>query len=256
MRRVVTALVLAPFITYIVLGAPPWAFLLVLGAIGVLCFHEYGGLVAAHGIERPGWIGMAAGLVIMIVPQIDVVFGLVAVLALALALRSADLRAELPRAAALVLGVLYIFGAWRCAALLRWMSPHWLMFALVLNWAGDIAAFYVGRSIGRHKLAPRVSPGKSWEGAAGSLAGSLLAGGLYAHYLIPSVPLWLPLGLSAAGNIAGQGGDLAESALKRGAAVKDSGTLLPGHGGWLDRVDGALFALPVTYFLLRLNELR
>lgn len=256
MRRVATSLVLIPFITYIVLGAPPWAFLAVLGAVGVLCFHEYSGLVAAHGIEPSRWIGVLAGLVVMIVPQVDLALGLLALLALSLALRSADFRSVLPRAAALVLGVLYVFGAWRCAALLRWMNPHWLMFALVLNWAGDIAAYYVGRAIGRHKLAPRISPGKSWEGALGSVAGSLVAGGLYAHFLIPGVALWLPLTLSAAGNIAGQVGDLSESALKRGAGVKDSGTLLPGHGGWLDRVDSTLFAVPVIFLLLRLSQMR
>jgi phosphatidate cytidylyltransferase len=103
-------------------------------------------------------------------------------------------------------------------------------------------------------MAPRVSPAKSWEGAAGSVAGSMLFGGLYAHYLIPQAPLAGALALAAAGNVAGQLGDLCESALKRGAGVKDSGTLLPGHGGWLDRIDSSLFSVPAVYALLKFLE--
>jgi phosphatidate cytidylyltransferase len=138
----------------------------------------------------------------------------------------------------------------RCAIDLRGISQYWLFFALSLNWVGDIAALYIGRMIGRHKLAPLVSPGKSWEGAAASMIASVAYGALYFPRLLPSVPLLEALGLAALANIAGQLGDLCESALKRGAGVKDSGTLLPGHGGWLDRVDSTLFALPVVYFIV------
>ncbi len=176
---------------------------------------------------------------------------LIAVGAMALALRSADLNNALPSAAALTLGVLYIFGAWRSAAEIRVISPHWLMLAMLLSWVGDTFAYYTGKAIGRHKLAPRVSPAKTWEGSTGSVVGAMLAGWIYAHYLIPGAPLWLVLMVSAIGNVAGQLGDLCESAFKRGAGVKDSGTLLPGHGGWLDRIDSSLFTLPVFYALLR-----
>ncbi len=117
----------------------------------------------------------------------------------------------------------------------------------MLNWIGDIGAYYVGRSIGRHKLARIVSPGKSWEGAAASLLASMIFGLTFLHWAIPAVPIAEALALTAVANVAGQFGDLCESALKRGAGVKDSGTLLPGHGGWLDRVDSTLFTLPVVY---------
>ncbi len=150
----------------------------------------------------------------------------------------------------MLLGLVYIFGAWRCAWLLRSISPHWLMFGLAVNWVGDMAAFYVGSAIGRHRLAPRVSPKKSWEGAIGSVIAGAAFGAAYLHWAIAAVPLWEALGLAAAVNVAGQVGDLAESAIKRGAGVKDSGNSLPGHGGWLDRVDSSLFGLPVLYFLL------
>jgi phosphatidate cytidylyltransferase len=96
-------------------------------------------------------------------------------------------------------------------------------------------------------MAPRVSPQKTWEGAAGSVVGGVIAGGVYAHFLLPAVRIEYVLALGVAGNIAGQIGDLCESALKRGAGVKDSGSSLPGHGGWLDRIDASLFSIPTVY---------
>ncbi|HEY3840842.1 MAG TPA: phosphatidate cytidylyltransferase, partial [Bryobacteraceae bacterium] len=111
-------------------------------------------------------------------------------------------------------------------------------------------AYYVGRRWGRRKLAPRVSPGKTWEGAMASAVVSAIAGVLALPRLIPGVGFGEALVLALAANIAGQVGDLAESAIKRGAGVKDSGTLLPGHGGLLDRVDSSMFALPVLYGIL------
>jgi len=126
------------------------------------------------------------------------------------------------------------------------------MYALLLNWAGDIGAYYIGKPYGRHKLAPRVSPNKSWEGSVASVFTSMLVGWLYLSRALPEVPLSHVLGLTAVANVAGQLGDLAESAMKRGAQVKDSGAILPGHGGFLDRVDSTLFALPVIYAYLLL----
>ena len=103
-------------------------------------------------------------------------------------------------------------------------------------------------------MAPRISPAKSWEGAAASLIASSVFAALYLPRLIPAVTLVPAVALGIAGNVAGQIGDLAESALKRGAGVKDSGNMLPGHGGWLDRVDSVLFAMPVIYALMRWVE--
>jgi phosphatidate cytidylyltransferase len=251
MKRVLTALLLIPFFCYIILWAPLAAFLAAVAAVAVLCFREYADLVSRHAIEKPGVFGYVAGLLLLFLPGKD--FGflvLVAILAMALALRSRNLVDALPAAAAMLLGVIYVFGSLRCGIDLRAISQYWLFFALSLNWAGDIAALYVGRLIGRHKLAPRVSPGKSWEGAFASVTASVIYGALYFPRLLPSVPLFEGLALAALANIAGQFGDLCESGLKRGAGVKDSGTLLPGHGGWLDRVDSSLFALPVIYFVV------
>lgn len=252
MKRLITAALLIPLIVYLVLWAHAWAFLAVLAAVAVLCFHEYSGMVEGHGVERPGLWAIAAGLALLLAPHAGYAAVLAAMLAMGLAtLRARDLNTVLPSAGAALLGIVYIFGAWRCAAELRWINPHWLMFALAINWMGDTAAMYAGRTFGRRKLAPHVSPGKTWEGSLGSLAGSLVFAALYARFLTPS-PLWQILLIAAAGNIAGQIGDLCESALKRGAHLKDSSTLLPGHGGWLDRVDSSLFSVPLVYFLVRI----
>jgi len=144
-----------------------------------------------------------------------------------------------------------------------------LLYLLLVVWAGDIAAFFVGRSLGRHFMSPRISPKKTWEGALASLIASVGVGILLYTYALPissallsiqlmerrdgyfalqSPPLLTTLLLSAGINIAAQFGDLVESLIKRGAGVKDSGTLLPGHGGMLDRIDALLFAAPVLWY--------
>jgi len=144
-----------------------------------------------------------------------------------------------------------VFGAWRCAVDLHTIGVQWLLFALAVNWVGDIAAFYVGRSLGKHKLAPRISPGKSWEGSIGSMAAAVIFGYAFFLHVMPALPLAHMVALSLLANAAGQVGDLAESAMKRGAGVKDSSALLPGHGGFLDRLDSSLFTMPVVYYYLR-----
>jgi phosphatidate cytidylyltransferase len=249
MKRVITAVLLAAYAVYLIFWAPDWVFALGVTAVGAICYWEYSGLVKGHGIPRPGTFGFLAGLVVLFAPQRLTLlgFGLLAVLSLATALRYTDLKDVLPQVACAILGGLYVFTPWRFAMRLRSENRHWLFFALGICWAGDIVALYVGRAFGKHRLAPLVSPKKSWEGAIGSVAGSVLFGIAYMHFFVPDIPAWQIALIAVAGNIAGQFGDLAESAMKRGAGVKDSGHLLPGHGGLLDRVDANLFALPVVY---------
>jgi phosphatidate cytidylyltransferase len=121
-----------------------------------------------------------------------------------------------------------------------------LLFALVITWVGDTAAYFVGRSIGKHALAPHLSPKKTWEGTVASFLGSLVVALVFARFI--NVPLPHLLAMAAVGNIAGQVGDLLESAYKRSAGVKDSGSLLPGHGGVLDRIDALILAIPVVWY--------
>jgi phosphatidate cytidylyltransferase len=125
-------------------------------------------------------------------------------------------------------------------------GPKLLMFVLVITWVGDTAAYFVGRAIGKHPLAPVLSPKKSWEGTVASIVGALLVAIVFARWL--TVPLPHLLGMAVVGNVAGQAGDLLESAYKRSAGVKDSGSLLPGHGGVLDRIDALILAIPVVWY--------
>jgi phosphatidate cytidylyltransferase len=152
-----------------------------------------------------------------------------------------------PWSAALA-GVLALVPAWLALVRLRIDPPHgaqWVLFALILVWVADIGAFFFGRHFGRMRLAPDVSPGKTWEGVAGGAAVSVvvaIAGGLWFH-----VPLrtFLPLCLAVvAFSIVG---DLTESLLKRFAGIKDSGTVFPGHGGVMDRIDSVTGAAPVLF---------
>jgi len=129
---------------------------------------------------------------------------------------------------------------------LRVQGRPLLLFALVITWVGDSAAYFVGRSIGKHALAPRLSPKKTWEGTVASILGSLIVALIFGRFM--TVPLVHLLGMAAVGNVAGQVGDLLESAYKRSSGIKDSGSLLPGHGGVLDRIDALILAIPVVWY--------
>jgi phosphatidate cytidylyltransferase len=133
-------------------------------------------------------------------------------------------------------------------------GPLLLLFALVITWAADTSAYFVGRAIGKHPLAPHLSPKKTWEGSVGSMIGSLAVAYGFSFWL--RIPLPHLLAMAALGNVAGQMGDLLESAYKRSAGVKDSGSLLPGHGGMLDRIDALILCFPVIWYYLVLVNLR
>lgn len=149
-----------------------------------------------------------------------------------------------------VLGIIYIPLFLSCMVLIRndVDGIAWIFFLLTLVFAGDTGAFYVGRLFGRHKLCPAVSPGKTIEGAIGGLAATLGAGLIFMSCFLKSLPLGPGILFFLSIGVVGQVGDLFESELKRYADVKDSGSILPGHGGILDRIDALLFAAPVAYF--------
>src|SRR5208283_1313474 len=131
-------------------------------------------------------------------------------------------------------------------------GPRFLLFACGITWAGDTVAYFVGRGIGKHLLAPKLSPKKTWEGSVGGMVGSLLVAWAFSYWI--KIPVGHLLAMGAIGNVAGQMGDLLESAYKRSAGVKDSGGLLPGHGGILDRIDALVLCIPVIwYYLVVLN---
>ena len=259
MKRILTAFLLVPLGVYSSLFAPWWIFVAVVALVAVLCFREYAQMT---GSFAP--LGYAAGLLILIAPPRETILIVIlsALASMCLPLAAPDLEKAVVRSGTLILGVIYIFGSWKTAILLHDIQTpvlrhlqagqHWLMFALMVNWIGDTGAYYVGRKFGRHRMAPSVSPGKTWEGAIASAATAVIFGMIYLPLAITGTSFLTAVLVALAANAAGQVGDLAESAIKRGAGVKDSGTLLPGHGGAMDRVDSTMFALPVLYTLVSL----
>ena len=256
MKRVVTSLILIPVITWVVLFAPSFVFAATVCLFAALCWMEFSSIAGHYGARFTAFAGWIPGLAFLLIQRHEMLCLMaITLVALAMSLRVDNLKDAIPSSALFTFGLLYTFGTWRSAIALHELSPYWLLFALTINWVGDTAAFYVGRSIGKHKLAPAVSPGKSWEGAIASAVAAGVFGVVFLRFLLPETPLYLAALFAVAGNAAGQFGDLAESALKRGAGVKDSGTTLPGHGGWLDRLDSSLFSMPVVHLLLRVSGL-
>jgi phosphatidate cytidylyltransferase len=125
-------------------------------------------------------------------------------------------------------------------------GPRLLLFALVITWAADTTAYFVGRAMGKHPLAPHISPKKTWEGSVGGMFGSLIVAWAFSYWI--RIPIGHLMVMAVIGNVAGQMGDLLESAYKRSAGVKDSGGLLPGHGGVLDRIDALILCIPVIWY--------
>lgn len=282
MKRVLTAAVLVPLVLLVVFRAPLWLFALVVAGVAILALHEYLNILKAHDLKPMRILAYAVGLLafcwtyIQCVPMLVVVplpkfvqdgWGVVLMLpiifGIPLVFRS-DLRKGLLDSAGSCFGVLYIpFSLMLLLPLRSGFSPWLVVFVLFSVWAGDTAAYYVGRTLGRHKLAPAVSPNKTWEGSAGSIIASVAVAFLIFHYQLevtnlfrgfhgteleyfPSRGQMIVLGIVT--NIAAQFGDLFESAIKRSAQIKDSGSLLPGHGGVLDRIDALLFAIPVVWY--------
>jgi phosphatidate cytidylyltransferase len=185
-------------------------------------------------------------------------------------MRRAELASAFPAAMVSSFAFAYIALPLACLVQLReqWQGSFYLLYLLLLVWAGDVFAYFIGKPFGRHRMSPRVSPNKTWEGAVASVLASVAVGLLMFHYSLPlstallhahlidlrdgifnnQQPSLIPIiALSVILNIAAQLGDLVESLIKRGANVKDSGAILPGHGGMFDRIDALLFAAPVLW---------
>jgi phosphatidate cytidylyltransferase len=251
MRRILTALILIPSVIYVIFFGPVLLFRLVVAALGFACFHEFSGIAEAQEIRIPVWLGQVLGLVFLLAPVADWRLVLALTMAVMLwALREERLSDAIGMSATTLLGIVYVYGAWRCADALRDQSPWWLFFAVSINWVADSAALYVGKTFGKHKLAPVISPAKTWEGAVGAAVFATAFGMVLLPRVVAEISVLQAGLLSLGACLAGQMGDLAESALKRGAGVKDSGHMLPGHGGWLDRLDSTLFSMPVVTFYL------
>jgi len=276
MKRIGTAAVLIPLVLLLIFAGPTWLLTLVAALVAELALWEYLALADAAGAKTPRIAVMVAvGLLFACVfRRPDFLGPVLGALGLALfivcAFRS-PMNRVLPDTAYSVFGLLYIGVSLTTLPLLSEQEngPSLLLFLFFVVWSGDTAALYVGRAWGRRKLAPAISPGKTWEGSIASIVGSvliallliLLAGelsrgnfGRLSSLLSYPGSIFGWLVLAAILNVAAQVGDLVESAIKRGAGVKDSGTMLPGHGGMLDRIDALLVAAPVLWYALLLQQ--
>ncbi len=289
LKRILTAVLLIPIVLLLVLRAPVPVVALVSALVALLAVQELLKISEAYKIRPLHWptyifvglfflflalnLGHATPLlstslfagsglfVAAIAPFVFLVIGM----------RRADLSTGFPAAMTSAFAFAYIALPLGCLVQIREQASgtFLVLYLLLLVWAGDIFAYFVGRSLGRHLMSPRVSPKKTWEGALASMIASVGVGMLLYNYALPistallnarliekkdglfaleKTPLWPIILLSAAINVAAQLGDLVESLIKRGAGIKDSGTLLPGHGGMLDRIDALLFAAPLLWY--------
>jgi len=262
MKRLLTALVCIPIALLAVFRLPGGWFLLGVVALLELAVFEYikigehwapGGVLRsllvlvpvatfllAGGLLPPDLGGLESAFVWLALLLMTVGSGTLAISA----------RAPIEQGAAsvglLAFGVPYFALPSASLYRLQVFDPWVLALLLAIVWLGDSGAYYIGKTWGRHKLAPRVSPNKTWEGAIANIAAGMLAATAWSYWRLGEVDGWI-LFLAALVSTAAQIGDLVESLLKRGAGVKDSGQILPGHGGMLDRMDALLFAAPVMW---------
>jgi phosphatidate cytidylyltransferase len=274
MKRILTALVLIALVVALIFFGKLWMVTLLAAIVAALAALEFRGFTEAGGCTIPLWWTIFAVALFFIAtfyrPQdtITAVAFVTLVLFAVAAFRTSMERVLWETAAGLLMLVYIAYPLTLVPQILNEENgTALLLFLFLCVWSGDVAALYIGRRFGRHKFAPRLSPNKTWEGAVASLFGSIVFGmglvlagdwftatGSTFTQLHTTEPWWVFLILAAGLNVAAQFGDLLESALKRGAGVKDSGTLLPGHGGILDRIDALLVAAPVLWFVIAVRE--
>ena len=272
LKRTLFTVVAVPFaIACIYFG--DWAIAALLAILSALGAWEFYRIVRSTGVEPLDTIGIpAAGIMPLLVHAhhrnvFTIPIAALAVLMLVIFAAAIWMRGltgkPIAAVATTVFGIAYTGGMLSFAYALRYhdyavgnrAGAALLLLPFVITWTSDTGGYLVGRTFGKHKLIPSISPGKSVEGAIGALALSIIVSWVYVHQVLrPQAQLALaPLAIIAFGaiiSVAVQTGDLAESMIKREAGVKDASQILPGHGGILDRFDGLIFALPVAYLLL------
>jgi phosphatidate cytidylyltransferase len=251
-------LVVPPLILLIALGPPAVLSLMVLVAT-FLGLREFYPLAFPHSqwVERSVGIVLGIGLALLLSSgQIALVPPYVVFLLLVLSVlfmaTSQNLLSAISNVGVILLGILYVGFLLAHVSLIRNLAlgRQWVLFLIATVWAGDISAFLFGSRLGRHKLYPKISPKKTVEGLAGGLLGSAVVAVAFSLLFLPQLKTGPCVLLAFAVGILGQLGDFTESMLKRSAQVKDSGSLIPGHGGILDRLDSFLFTAPFLYYFL------
>jgi phosphatidate cytidylyltransferase len=257
-KAAMAAIMIPPILFLIVVGPPVVLYLMVLLAT-FLGLREYYNLALprSKSIERA--VGIGLGLILSLIisfgalreisPFLVIILLVLAVLAMA---ASQDLSSTVSKMGLALFGILFIGFLLAYVSLIRSMSngTSWVLFLIITVWTGDIFALLSGSFLGRHKLYPKISPNKTFEGLAGAIVGSIIVALAFSWFFIPNLKIGPCILLAIGLAILGQLGDFAESMVKRSAQAKDSGTLIPGHGGMLDRLDSFLFAAPFLHYAL------
>lgn len=259
-RRVITAVAGIPIVVCLALFAAFPVFVAAVMLVSILALHEYFALTKTHGTTPLVWIGHLIGAAIILSfcfsgsPLVVLLPSSSALILMAALFLRRDLKPALETTAATLFGPWYVCGLMGAVVSIRLIDAmglpggHLLLLLFVIIWANDIFAYAAGKTLGRHKLAPQVSPNKTVEGAVAGLVFGVIAAVIYAHFFLPDLA---PSNAALLGTVVGffgQIGDLCQSLLKRSANVKDSGNILPGHGGMLDRIDSLLFGAPALYY--------
>jgi phosphatidate cytidylyltransferase len=258
-KRIASALIILPPLVWFLCYASPVLFLILVLILIGLSLHEYVHLLQQVRLSVCTSVTFLAAFALASIAYLGgwrwlpiALFLSMVALTLSVMLIPSHGSPILPTLVYSIFGVLFIGWNLSHLILLRLLpAGQWyILFLCVVVWVGDSVAMYVGKSLGRYKMAPTISPGKTWEGAVGGAVGCVLTAVLSAGFWLPHLVLWqcVILGLCISG--AAQISDLGESMLKRYAGVKDSSRLIPGHGGILDRIDSMLFAAPTLVYAL------
>lgn len=265
MKRLLTAVIVLPFlIASILISWLWWLFVLLAAAAMVLALWEFYLLSKRLQLKPDSVAGFVAGAALITIslqhePWLNFFLFLVVIMVLVIVtlitnmLRGAPFDKMIASSGATILGVLYVALLGTHLVLIRTgftpdLSRHLLSFFFLVLMGSDAGAYYIGRAFGKRKLAPKISPGKTWEGVFGGVAAALAMATLAHFWFFRELPLKWTLPLAFAMSIVGILGDLVESALKRSASAKDAANILPGHGGLLDRLDSLLFNAPLIYY--------
>ncbi len=260
LKRLITAIVALPLLIGLIGKGGVFSLTILIGVVCVIAMWEYYRIVF-HKTRRTSFgvfsvVGYIFGLLIIWAAyekSLEIILGLLVLNTLFVGFAAvfqyksgSDTTGAVAKQ---ILGVIYIPVLLACLVLIRQYPDgvRWIFLLLILVFSNDTGAFYTGTFLGKHKLCPMVSPGKTVEGAVGGLLVSVFAGLMFRHFFLPALPLALSVCFFVCVSVAGPVGDLFESVLKREGEIKDSGAILPGHGGILDRIDALLFAAPVAY---------
>lgn len=254
--RELTALVGVPFTVWVVGWSHTLVFDAVIAAVALLALQEFLAFGSRKGYDMPVMLCMVITLFIIaafVFESVSVEMGMfvtLLVIPASYVFGKSSVEDALPSSAVAVLATMYV--GMLTGSLIRLrndfpVGPRLVFFLMLVVWLGDTGAYYVGRKFGRHKLSPRISPKKTVEGLIGGILASVITAVVIHFTFFPQFPLGHAIIVAVVLSISGVIGDLAESLWKRSAAVKDSGTLLPGHGGFLDRLDSVLFTAPILY---------